>query len=78
MGVSVSRVGAEEVGTDKVELVRNSVLSVELTGDQCRVVAELVSVFDLEGGEVLVRQGVSDDRLYVVVRVELLSSFAQL
>jgi CRP/FNR family cyclic AMP-dependent transcriptional regulator len=53
--------------TLKIELVRNSALAVELTGDQCAVLAELVSVRDLADGEVLVKQGASDNHLYVVV-----------
>ena len=51
----------------KVELVRNSALAVELTGDQCSVLAGLVSLRNLTDGEVLVRQGASDNRLYVIV-----------
>lgn len=51
----------------KLELVRNSALAVELTGDQCAVLAELVSVRKLADGEVLVRQGASDNHLYVIV-----------
>lgn len=51
----------------KLELVRNSALAVELTGDQCAVLAELVSVRKLADGEVLVKQGASDNHLYVIV-----------
>ena len=53
--------------TQKLELVRNSALAVELTGDQCAVLAELLSVKDLADGEVLVTQGTSDNHLYVIV-----------
>jgi CRP/FNR family transcriptional regulator, cyclic AMP receptor protein len=51
----------------KLDLVRNSALAVELTGDQCAVLADLVSVRNLADGEVLVKQGASDSHLYVVV-----------
>ena len=51
----------------KLELVRNSALAVELTGDQCAVLSEIVSLRNLAEGEVLVRQGASDNHLYVIV-----------
>jgi CRP/FNR family transcriptional regulator, cyclic AMP receptor protein len=51
----------------KLELLRNSALAVELTGDQCSVLAELVSVRNLADGEVLVKQGAGDNNLYVIV-----------
>lgn len=50
-----------------LELVRNSALAVELTGDQCAVLADLVAVRDLADGEILVNQGASDDHVHVVV-----------
>ena len=53
--------------TWKLELVRNSALAVELTGDQCAVLADLVSVKELADGDVLVRQGAADNHLYVIV-----------
>jgi len=59
--------GANQEAALKLELVRNSALAVELTGDQCAVLAELVSVRKLADGEVLVRQGASDNYLYVIV-----------
>src|SRR5262245_58430838 len=51
----------------KLELVRNSALAAELSGDQCSVLAELVAVRDLGDGEILFKQGASDNRLYAVV-----------
>jgi CRP/FNR family transcriptional regulator, cyclic AMP receptor protein len=51
----------------KLELVRNSALAAELTGDQCAALAEVMAVRDLEDGEILVKQGASDDRVYAVV-----------
>jgi CRP-like cAMP-binding protein len=59
--------GANQEAALRLELVRNSALAVELTGDQCAVFAELVSVRKLADGEVLVRQGASDNHLYVIV-----------
>jgi len=59
--------GKNQEHARKLELVRNSALAVELTGDQCSVLAELVSVRDLKDGEVLVKQGASDNRLFVIV-----------
>jgi CRP-like cAMP-binding protein len=59
--------GRNQKGAQKLELLRNSALAVELTGDQCGVLAELVSVRDLKDGEVLVKQGASDNRLFVIV-----------
>ena len=59
----------EQAGKDesKVELVRNSALAVELTGDQCTVLAESITVRNLADGEILVNQGAADDNLYAVV-----------
>jgi len=51
----------------KLELVRNSALAAELTGDQCGTLAGVMAVRDLEDGEILVKQGASDDRVYAVV-----------
>ena len=51
----------------KLELVRNSALASELTGDQCGVLAELMDVRELADGEILVRQGASDKHLFAVV-----------
>ncbi len=53
--------------TPKLELVRNSALAVELTGDQCAVLTEVMSVRELADGEILVKQGASDNHLYAVV-----------
>lgn len=66
MAINANR---EKPRTDarKLELVRNSALAVELTGDQCAVLADLVSVKELADGEVLVRQGAADNYLYVIV-----------
>ena len=50
-----------------LELVRNSVIATELTGDECAVLAQLVTIRDLADGEVLVQEGQSDNHLHVVV-----------
>ena len=51
----------------KLELVRNSALAVELTGDQCGLLADLMAVRELADGELLIKQGGSDKHLYAVV-----------
>jgi hypothetical protein len=51
----------------KLELVRDSALAVELTGDQCRVLTALMDVLDLADGEILVKSDASDNRVYAVV-----------
>jgi CRP-like cAMP-binding protein len=50
-----------------VEALRQSRLGAELSGDQLRVLAGHLAFRDLEPGEVLVRQGTSDNHLYVIV-----------
>ncbi|HTP96058.1 MAG TPA: cyclic nucleotide-binding domain-containing protein [Burkholderiales bacterium] len=59
--------GIRQGDAAKTELVRNSALAVELTGDQCAVLARLVSVRDLEEGEILCKQGEPDNHLYAIV-----------
>ena len=59
---------AQQAKDSRLELVRNSALAVELTGDQCHALAEIMSVRDLEDGEILVGQGASDDNLYAIVK----------
>ena len=53
--------------TEKIDVVRSSVLAAELTPDECAVLAGLVTVHDLADGDVLVDAGESDNRLHVVV-----------
>jgi CRP/FNR family transcriptional regulator, cyclic AMP receptor protein len=60
-------VGKAAGNADKRALVRGSALAVELTGDQCDVLADLVSVRNLDDGEVLVKQGATDNHLYTIV-----------
>jgi len=55
------------VDTSKQLVVRDSVLAVELTLEQCAVLAGLVTVRDLADGEILVSEGASDDYVHVIV-----------
>ena len=66
MAEAVTR-GKNQESARKLELLRNSALAVELTGDQCAVLADVVSLRTLADGEVLVKQGASDNHLYVIV-----------
>jgi len=50
-----------------VEGLSKSKLATELTPAQCKVLAAAMTVRDLGQGEVLIREGDSDDHLYVVV-----------
>lgn len=59
--------GKNQQGAQKLELLRNSALAVELSGDQCAVLADLISVREVKDGEVLVKQGASDNHLYAIV-----------
>lgn len=51
----------------KLELVRRSALASELSEPERGVLAGLMSERELEDGELLVREGASDERMYVVV-----------
>lgn len=53
--------------TDTYELARACKLATELDDAQTRVLAGVMSVRDLAENEVLVEEGESDDRLYVIV-----------
>jgi len=55
------------VDTSKQLVVRDSVLALELSPEQCAVLAELVTVRDLADGETLVSEGASDDHVHVVI-----------
>jgi CRP-like cAMP-binding protein len=54
-----------------IDALRSSRLAAELTEAELRVLAEHVAFRDLEAGEVLVPEGVSDNHLYVIVRGSL-------
>ena len=53
--------------TDKIDALRDSKIGTELTPDQCRLVANAIKFRDLADGEVLLREGTSDNHLYVIV-----------
>jgi CRP/FNR family transcriptional regulator, cyclic AMP receptor protein len=50
-----------------VEGLSKSKIATELTPEQCRTLAGTVTVRELQPGDVLVREGESDDHLYIVV-----------
>ena len=50
-----------------VQGLAQSKLAIELTPEQCEVLARSMTSRDLRTGEVLVREGDSDDHLYVIV-----------
>ena len=51
----------------KLEALRASRLAVELSPEQCGVLADLIDFRDLKAGDVLVREGARDNHLYVIV-----------
>jgi CRP/FNR family cyclic AMP-dependent transcriptional regulator len=51
----------------KLEALRASRLAVELSPEQCGVLADLIDFRDLKAGDVLVREGTRDNHLYVIV-----------
>ena len=53
---------------DRYAALKGTKLAAELDDDQVRTLAALVTVRDLEPGEVLVREGPSDNHLYVILR----------
>ncbi len=52
---------------DTYSALRSSKLAAELSDDQCRSLAAAVTLQQLHDGEVLVKEGSSDDRLFAVV-----------
>jgi CRP-like cAMP-binding protein len=52
--------------SDRLDALRSSRLAAELSDEQCRIVSELLSLRDLKDGEILVREGQSDNHLYVI------------
>jgi CRP/FNR family transcriptional regulator, cyclic AMP receptor protein len=49
------------------DALRQSKLAAELSDEQCRVLSRLVTLRDLASGEVLVKEGESDNHLYTIV-----------
>jgi CRP-like cAMP-binding protein len=52
---------------DRFEALRGSRLAAELDEPQCRKLAGLMELVELKDGDVLVREGTTDDHLFVVV-----------
>jgi CRP-like cAMP-binding protein len=53
---------------DSYSALRSSKLATELSDEQCRDFAGVVSLAHLKDGEVLVHEGTADDRLFAVVQ----------
>ena len=56
------------VNQESYDALRHSKLASELSDDQCRMLAEQVTLRDLPHGQVLVKEGESDNHLYTIVR----------
>jgi CRP-like cAMP-binding protein len=56
---------------DRLEALRQSKLAAEMTDEQCRELAGLVTLRELKDGEVLVKEGSSDSHLYAIVQGQL-------
>lgn len=52
----------------KLDALRSTTLAAELSDEQCRVLADLVTLRDLKQDEVLAREGTVDNHLYVILR----------
>lgn len=52
---------------DKLEALRHTKLAAELTEEQCRELAALITLRELKDREVLVKEGQSDNHLYAIV-----------
>src|SRR5690348_15539670 len=61
----------EEVLQDTFDVLRQSKLAAELSAEQVRVLSKLVALRILADGDVLVREGESDNHLYVIVEGQL-------
>jgi CRP-like cAMP-binding protein len=51
----------------RYDALRASRLSAELDDAQCRTLAALTELLDLKDGDVLVKEGASDDHLFIIV-----------
>ena len=51
----------------KLEILKASPLAREMTTQECEALAGLIDIYDLKDGEVLLREGQSDNNLYGVV-----------
>ena len=52
---------------ERFDALRTSRLATELDDAQCRTLSALTELLDLRDGDVLVREGSSDDHLFVVI-----------
>lgn len=52
---------------DRFEALGQSKLAAELSAEQCRILANLVTLRDLADGEILVQEGQSDNHLYAII-----------
>jgi CRP/FNR family transcriptional regulator, cyclic AMP receptor protein len=52
----------------RLDALRQTKLAAELSDDQCRVLSERITLRDLKHGEVLVKEGESDNHLYTIVK----------
>jgi CRP/FNR family cyclic AMP-dependent transcriptional regulator len=53
---------------ESYDALRHSRLAAELTEEQCRLLSGLIALRDLKDGEVLVKEGQSDNHLYMIVK----------
>jgi CRP-like cAMP-binding protein len=56
---------------DRIAALKSTKLAQELTDDQVATLAALVTLHDLEPGDVLVKEGPSDNHLYVILQGDL-------
>ena len=57
---------AEMTDTNLLESLRASKLAAELTDEQCRKLASVMTLHDLQEGDVLIHEGAPDNHLYVI------------
>ena len=53
--------------SNKAAIIRESKLGVELTEEQCAILADLIEVGDYADGDVVVEEGAQDDKLRIVL-----------
>ena len=51
---------------NRLDALRASKLATELNDEQCRLLAELITLRDLEDGDILVNEGEADNHLYAI------------
>ena len=56
---------------DRIEALKSTKLAAELDDDQVRKLAALITLRDLTAGEMLVKEGPSDNHLYVILTGDL-------